>query len=215
MLFSKDITSLLLIIPPLLFSLTVHEFSHALAATLLGDTTAKDQGRLSLNPIRHLDFLGTLMILMSFFIGWAKPVPVDPRRFRHPKRDMSIVAAAGPASNFVCVLLSALILNFVIPSAFFLKMPDFFRSPLGAMVYMAFFLTIGLCFFNLLPIPPLAGFNVVSFFLPDSVSWFLLQNRLIFFIILIVLIALGAVRVVLNPVFEFFASTLLSPGWQM
>jgi Zn-dependent protease len=203
---------MLLIIPPLLFSLTLHEFAHALAAHLLGDNTAKDQGRLSLNPIRHLDFLGTLLILLSFMIGWAKPVPVNPQNFKNPRRDMSLVAAAGPLANLILVFLSALLLNFVVFTNFFLEsVPKPLAEPLSVMLYMSFILNISLCFFNLLPIPPLDGFNIASFFLPDGARWWLLKNQFIFFIAILALIWSGAIRAVLSPVFALFHKTLL-PG---
>jgi Zn-dependent protease len=209
MLFSRNISQLLLLVPPLLFSLTIHEFSHALAANLLGDSTAKDNGRLSLNPLRHLDFMGTLLILMSFFIGWAKPVPVNPSNFKNPKRDMSLVAVAGPLSNLILVFIAALVLNIVITWGPLQNLPMSFMEPLMGMLYIAFVLNIGLCFFNLLPIPPLDGFNIVSFFLPQEVSYLLLKYRLIFFLVLIVLIATGIVGRILMPIVQFFHIHLL------
>ncbi|MDR2406047.1 MAG: site-2 protease family protein [Deltaproteobacteria bacterium] len=208
MLFNRNISELLLLVPPLLFSITIHEFSHALAAHLLGDNTAKDNGRLTLNPVKHLDLLGTLLILMSFFIGWAKPVPVDPRNFKNPGRDMSLVAVAGPLSNLLMVFLMAFIFNFFILTSFYNHVPEFFQEPLASMVYIAFFLNIGLCFFNLLPIPPLDGFNIISYFLPPSASIFIARYRFIFFIGIIVLIATGMVGKILMPVFSFFQTQL-------
>jgi Zn-dependent protease len=209
MLFNRDISQLLLIVPPLLFSLTIHEFSHALAAHLLGDDTARDQGRLSLNPLRHLDFLGTLLILMSFLIGWAKPVPVNPNNFRHPARDMSVVAAAGPLSNLLMVFVAALLLNILARTGLFAALPGSFQEPLVTMLYLGFVLNISLCFFNLLPIPPLDGFKIASFFLPGDVIRLAYRYQLAFFLALIALIWLGGVRKILTPLILFFQDLLL------
>jgi Zn-dependent protease len=216
--FSGDIKTnlmrMLLIVPPLLFSLTVHEFSHALAAKLLGDDTAQREGRLSLNPIRHLDPLGTLLILMSFFIGWAKPVPVDPRNFKSPRAGMSLVAAAGPISNLLMVFMAAFLINNVVLAPSFSRVPESFQEPLVIMLYLGFMLNISLCFFNLLPLPPLDGFNIVSYFLPQEASMFLMQKRFIFLIVLIILIATGMVGKILMPLFAFFQTRLI-PGFMV
>ena len=98
----------IILVPVILFSLTIHEYAHALVAYRLGDDTAKRQGRLSLNPLVHLDLLGTLLLFIVHF-GWAKPVPVDPRNFRNPKKDMLLVALAGPVSNILTAIAAAVI----------------------------------------------------------------------------------------------------------
>ena len=103
---------LIILVPVILFSLTIHEYAHALVAYRLGDDTAKRQGRLSLNPLVHLDVLGTLLLFIVHF-GWAKPVPVDPRNFRNPKKDMLMVALAGPVSNILTAIAAAVILKAV------------------------------------------------------------------------------------------------------
>ena len=103
---------LIILVPVILFSLTIHEYAHALVAYRLGDDTAKRQGRLSLNPLVHLDVLGTLLLFIVHF-GWAKPVPVDPRNFRNPKKDMLMVALAGPVSNILTAIAAAVILKTV------------------------------------------------------------------------------------------------------
>jgi Zn-dependent protease len=143
----------------LLLSLSLHEFAHAFAAYKLGDTTAKMSGRLTLNPLAHLDPVGTLLLLFAGF-GWAKPVPVNYFNLREPKRDMALVSVAGPASNFVLALVSALVLNF---------------SGLdGGLLYTFFyffaFYNVGLGLFNLLPFHPLDGFKVVSGILPRRLA---------------------------------------------
>lgn len=145
--------------------LTVHETCHGLAAYALGDPTAKSMHRLSLNPLRHIDWFGLLMMFAAGF-GWAKPVPVDPRYFKKPKQGMAVTALAGPVSNFLLALLLMLISKVI-----YLYAP---YSPGMALLfdfclYTAAPLSIGLGLFNLLPIPPLDGSKVVAVLLPDRV----------------------------------------------
>jgi len=144
--------------------LTVHETAHGLAAYALGDRTAKQEGRISLNPLRHIDWVGLFMIFTVGF-GWAKPVPVDPRRFRKPKLGMALTSLAGPLSNF---LLAAALLLICKPIFLYADYTDFsaffFYFLLDAAI-----LSIGLGLFNLLPIPPLDGSKILAMFLPDRI----------------------------------------------
>ncbi|MCL2184156.1 MAG: site-2 protease family protein [Chitinispirillia bacterium] len=162
---------LLLRLPIILLALTIHELAHGWSAYKLGDPTAKDQGRLTLNPIPHLDFLGTIMLLAAP-IGWAKPVPVNPYNLRKPKRDLMIVSFAGPLSNMilaVCFALAISILTAVSPQHL-TATTEAAISPsyLWKFLEMAFMINVGLAFFNMLPFYPLDGSKVVAGFLPDS-----------------------------------------------
>ena len=159
----------IILIPVILFSLTIHEYAHALVAYRLGDDTAKRQGRLSLNPLVHLDLLGTLLLFIVHF-GWAKPVPVDPRNFRNPKKDMLLVALAGPVSNILTAIAAAVILKAVFE--------NFAAIPPGSGVDVAvrmlvWFIYIGivLAVFNMIPVPPLDGSRVLYGLLPDSLAY--------------------------------------------
>ena len=153
---------MLLRVAAVFLCLTIHETSHGLAAYALGDPTAKREHRLSLNPLRHIDILG---LAMMFFVGfgWAKPVPVDMRYFKHPKSGMAITALAGPVSNFVLALVLLLICKFmalhVVATAFSVALYQFLLTTA--------FLSVGLGTFNLIPIPPLDGSKVLFSFLPD------------------------------------------------
>ena len=153
-----DVTSILLIIPPLLFALTFHEFSHALVATRLGDPTARLLGRLTLNPIPHLDVMGTLVFVMTQRIGWAKPVPIDERYLKHPRRDIMWIALAGPVSNFLLALAFGTILRFTggHPAA------SVTEAVLLAMVRASVVVNLGLMAFNLIPIFPLDGSRILT-----------------------------------------------------
>lgn len=154
-----------------LVCLTVHETCHGLAAYALGDPTARDRRRLSLNPLRHIDWLGLAMMLAVGF-GWAKPVPVDPRHFKRPKQGMALTALAGPASNFLLALL-AMALSRVIYQYF-----PYSRGGALAFEFLLYTLaplSIGLGLFNLLPIPPLDGSKVLGAFLPDTTYFGLMR----------------------------------------
>ncbi len=151
-----------------LLCLTVHELCHGLAAYLLGDPTAKRAGRLTLSPLAHIDWLGFALMLVAR-VGWAKPVPVDIRSFKHPKRDMAITAAAGPLSNFVLALVSLLLGSLV------LTLNGGRHN--GAAEWVLFFLcsvavmSVGLGLFNLIPIPPLDGSKLLFSVLPDRLYY--------------------------------------------
>jgi Zn-dependent protease len=133
--------------------LTVHETCHGLAAYALGDPTAKRQNRLSLNPLRHIDWFGLAMMVVAGF-GWAKPVPVNPNYFKNPKRGMAVTALAGPVSNFLLALVLLLSLRLFRPTSV--------GNPLMMFLVETAILSIGLGVFNLIPIPPLDGFHVVN-----------------------------------------------------
>lgn len=143
-------------LPAIVVCLVLHEAGHGLAAYLLGDRTARDSGRLSLNPIDHVDPMGLLMMLF-FGFGWAKPVPVDPSRFRNPKAGMALTALAGPLANVITAFAAIRLAAFV---------PGFLGSFLTSVAAMS----IGLAAFNLIPIPPLDGSRLVLPFLPDRAA---------------------------------------------
>ncbi len=160
-----DITILFVAMPAILFALTFHEYAHAWAAWKLGDPTARSMGRLSLNPLVHLDPAGTIMLVITvmsgFGIGWAKPVPVDPRYLRNPRKDMLWIALAGPVSN--------LILAFILVGIF-THMPSggALNETLRQMLRYGIIINLALAFFNMLPIPPLDGSRVLKGLLPPA-----------------------------------------------
>ena len=150
MLFRLQPEVLALLIPVLLFALVFHEFSHGWVAYKLGDPTAKHQGRLTLNPIAHLDPFGSLMILFVGF-GWAKPVPVDSRYLANPRVDMMKIAFAGPASNLLLALISGILIRMT-----------GYMGPLTSMLILFTQINISLAVFNMIPIPPLDGSQIFS-----------------------------------------------------
>lgn len=163
---------LFLQVAAVLLCLTVHETCHGLAAYALGDPTAKSQHRLSLNPLRHIDPFGALMMIVVGF-GWAKPVPVDMRYFKRPKSGMAITALAGPVSNLVLAYV-ALTLRAVLYGVYFKGGPDGLGVAIDFLATLAV-LSVGLGIFNLVPVPPLDGSKVLGCFLPDQIYYKLLR----------------------------------------
>jgi Zn-dependent protease len=154
---------LLIRTPGILVGLTIHEYCHGLVALWRGDPTAKQAGRLSLNPLAHLDPFGTLMLLFGPF-GWAKPVPVNYHNLHNPRRDAALVSVAGPVSNIVCAIIIGLIFRFF--QNIFIAENGFLY--LFLILKTAYEINVGLSFFNLLPVPPLDGSNILLSFLPRS-----------------------------------------------
>ena len=185
-----DLTSLLdavLRVAAIFLCLTVHETCHGLAALALGDPTAKSMHRLSLNPLRHIDWIGLLMRFVAGF-GWAKPVPVDPRYFRKPKQGMALTALAGPVSNFVLAVLAMLISKVIYLYAPYSAAMDVVFS---FCLYTLAPLSIGLGLFNLIPIPPLDGSKVLAAFLPDRQFFTLMRYERYGIVVLLVLSFVG------------------------
>lgn len=201
----------LISLPVILIALSVHELCHGLVAYRCGDTTAKSMGRLSLNPLKHIDPVGFLMLLFVGF-GFAKPVMVNPRNLKKPRRDMAFVSAAGPLSNLALGFLGVLFLYlywfFLIPaifrpgvelSSFMTGFLDIFLSFLTYFCYI----NIGLFIFNLLPIPPLDGSKIVYAFLPPRILFKILPYERYSQLILIVLLFAGALTNVLGSAVGF------------
>ncbi len=182
---------LLLSLPAVLWAITFHEFCHGYAADLLGDPTPARMGRLTLNPLAHLDPIGALMLLV-FRFGWAKPVPIDPRFFRRPGRDMAIVSLAGSVGNLITAVACGVVVR-LLPGPF-ISIPA-----LGRFVVLMILINLGLGVFNLVPIPPLDGSKLLSLFLPPSWlrGFFWLERYGIF--ILMILLALGVVQTLITP----------------
>lgn len=196
---------------PVLFAITVHEAAHGYAAKLLGDTTAKMLGRLSLNPIKHIDPIGTILVplvllfLGGFIFGWAKPVPVNFNNLRHPRRDMALVAVAGPSSNFMMALLWAMIMKLGLIVGHY---GSAFGVPLRLMGQAGIEINLFLMLLNLIPIPPLDGGRVLSGLLP--LHWADILDRIEPYglFILVLLLVSNLLGQIIMPPYQYL-STLI------
>lgn len=204
---------------PILIAITFHELSHGFVANKLGDPTAKMMGRLTLNPIAHIDLIGTvLMPLMliiftngQFVFGYAKPVPINPMNFKNPKRDMAISAAAGPITNLLLAILSMLILRLLI-IPFAVLFPESLNmtviEPLIMIFKSSVIINVILAVFNMIPIPPLDGGRVLTGFLPYKHAVTFSRIEPFGFIIVIFLIATGIANYFVLPLVNFFLHVL-------
>jgi len=206
------ITQLIILAPPLLLALTVHEFAHGYVAYRLGDPTAKSLGRLTLNPLKHLDPIGTIAFFFIKF-GWAKPVPVNPAYFKNPKKDMLWVALAGPATNLCLAIVSAIVTKFIWALAStipYSSLAEAFLVPLNGMLIASVWINLVLCIFNFLPIPPLDGSRILTGLLPDNLARSYLKVERYGFIIVLLLAFSGVLSKVIMPVISFANNLLLS-----
>ncbi len=187
---------------PLLFAITVHEVAHGWVAKYLGDPTAQRLGRLTLNPIKHIDPVGTLLVpglllvVGGFIFGWAKPVPVTWENLRHPKRDMALVAAAGPGANLAMALMWALLakLGTLLPENL-----QWAALPMRYMGEFGIAINVVLMVLNLLPLPPLDGGRVAVGLLPNHIGWQLARVEPFGFFILLALLATGVLGMMIGP----------------
>lgn len=203
----QDIAILLV---PMLLAITFHEVAHGWVADRLGDHTARLSGRLTFNPIKHLDIVGTAMFFITRMIGWAKPVPVNPANFKNPAKDMMWVAIAGPISNLFLAAISAGILRMILMSNILFD-PSFYfiMKPIYKMLQASIYINVGLAVFNFIPIPPLDGSKVLM----GLLSW---EQAAVFariepygFLILTFLIITDVIHIFLSPVVGFTVSLLI------
>ena len=192
--------------PPFLFALTVHEFAHGYVANRLGDPTAANQGRLTLNPLKHLDPLGTLAFFL-IKIGWAKPVPVDARYFKNPRQDMLWVSLAGPGVNLTVAVASALVAKLLL--LFSSALPSIILMPLLQMTVASIWINIMLGIFNLVPIPPLDGSKIMMALLPPGLALAYARLERYGFILLLILFYTGILPRFIMPIISFAHSLIM------
>ncbi|WP_090715487.1 MULTISPECIES: site-2 protease family protein [sulfur-oxidizing symbionts] len=202
-----DFQTLLIYAIPLIFAITVHEFAHGWVANQRGDSTARMLGRLTLNPIKHIDPVGTILmpaILFftgsPFLFGWAKPVPINFNALKSPKQDMILVALAGPVSNFIMALLWLLVIVFTL---------NLQSQLLIDMAHFGIAINLVLGVFNLLPLPPLDGSRVVSALLPNHLAYRYNKLEAYGLYILLGLLFLGIFERVILPIVNFILNYLL------
>lgn len=197
---------------PLIFAITLHEVAHGWVASWFGDQTAKMSGRLSVNPLRHIDLIGTIfvpllmLITTNFIFGWAKPVPVDARNLRNPKRDMAFVALAGPMANFIMALAWGLLLKLSLwaEDAGYVWV----GVPLGYMSGAGILMNVVLGVLNLIPLPPLDGGKVAMSLLPRRWAYYLSLIEPYSFFILILLLFTNVLGFIMGPFVSFFVNAI-------
>ena len=193
-----DIVEFLLTALAVIITLTVHEFFHGYAAYKLGDNTAKNMGRLSLNPIHHIDPIGAVCLLF-FHVGWAKPVPVNPRNFKNPKKGFAITALCGPLSNLIMAFLfsGVALLLYKLSASLYDPYSDqlIFRFVSTAALFFSIFfsINIGLAIFNLLPVPPLDGSRLLAAVLPEKTYFAIMKYERKIYLVLLAWLILGDV----------------------
>lgn len=192
----QEMLNLLMGLPALLLALTFHELGHGLASYLLGDPTAKNQGRLTLDPIAHIDPIG-FFALLFFKFGWAKPVPIDPRYYKNRKLGIALTSIAGPMSNFILAVITGLIFRFAYNAQieFFFNNDIMFNFMSSLLIY-----NISLGLFNLIPIPPLDGSKILASMLPDKLEYKFYQYERYSMVILVLFMYLGVFRTIFSPI---------------
>ena len=208
-----DLIEILLCVPAALIALSVHEYAHGYAAYRLGDPTARALGRLTLNPLRHLDPIGTLFMIL-FRFGWAKPVPINARYFKDPRKGMAITAAAGPISNFLMALLAAVLYKLTVllgNATLSLWQSDivfFFFTHLSLFFWIFHVMNLGLGVFNLIPLPPLDGSRIFYIFLPPRWYFGVMKYERQIQIILLIALALGAFSGLISGIVGFLSDLM-------
>ena len=195
--------------------LPLHECAHGFVASKLGDDTAKRQGRITLDPLAHIDYMGALLLLLIGF-GWAKPVPINPRRFKNPKVGMALTALAGPMSNFLAAVCAALLRNGTIVILLKNNIYPFAGFWFYLLVFLEFLVTIniGLAVFNFIPIPPLDGSKILMAFLPNKTILWIAQREQMISIVLFVVIMMGGLNGILNLANGYMSDFVNWLTWQ-
>lgn len=214
----STIQEIILLVPVLLISLSFHELSHGLVSYKLGDPTPKMQGRLTLNPLAHLDLMGSLVLILTRRIGWAKPVPINPRYYKNPRKGMMLVGLAGPGANIALAIIFSILIRVVINVSNYSLHSLNALSGFGSnMVYltvnfllMAIMINISLAIFNLLPIPPLDGSKILRGFLPPKYDrYFLKLEGPVGMIVLLLLAYTGILWGIMRPIVTLFYNILV------
>lgn len=202
-----NLTNILIGTPITLIALTGHELAHAWVSTKLGDPTPKREGRLTLNPLAHLDLVGTLLMIFTGF-GWAKPVGVNPMYYKDRKKGMALTAIAGPCANFIMAFMGVLIGTILLILGSFMNWPSGVISVINYVFYLFAFRNLCFMVFNLIPIPPLDGSKVLGIFLPNRTYYTMLQYERYAIILIMLLSVSGAFDLIIGTGVNAFYSII-------
>jgi len=208
----QTVIEIVVLAPPILLAVTFHEVAHGYVADKLGDPTARLAGRLTLNPLKHLDVVGTLVFFITRMIGWAKPVPINPYNLRRPKKDMIWVALAGPCTNLALAVICSALYRSMVPNLEVgsNELPHTLLVIFALMLRTGVVVNVGLAIFNVIPIPPLDGSRILTGILPPGPALIYSRLERFGFLILLALVFTGALNHVIFPVSRAVIQLLLT-----
>ena len=208
----NSLLPLVLSLPAVIIAMTFHEFAHAFAADKLGDDTPRREGRLTLNPLKHIEPVGFIMLVFAKF-GWGRPVQINPSRFKKnisASKGEAIVSFAGPLMNIILAFVSAFILGIMIKFNLFSNMKLIYAELITVFFMQLICVNIGLGVFNLIPLPPLDGSKILRHFLPRSAQVWFDNNQYIFYIVFIAIWVLGIASIIISPVINLIIKGILT-----
>lgn len=208
----NSLLSLILTLPAVIIAMTFHEYAHALAADKLGDDTPKLQGRLTLNPLKHIEPVGFFILLFAGF-GWGRPVEINSSNFNRNiggSKGEAIVAFAGPLMNIILSIVSAFLLGIIIKFNLLANLQSQYAEVIVIFIMQLIYINIGLGVFNLIPLPPLDGSKILRYFLPNKARIWFDNYQYIFYIIFIVIWALGIASIIISPIIELIGKEILT-----
>ncbi|MEE0944341.1 MAG: site-2 protease family protein [Clostridia bacterium] len=209
-----NLQSILIGVPTTLLALTVHELAHGWVSSKLGDPTPRYQGRLTMNPLAHLDLIGTILMIITGF-GWAKPVQINPNYYKNRTKGMALVAAAGPLANFILAFIGILVGYIIILLCLMAGVPNTVISSLRSIVFVFAFRNLCFMVFNLIPLPPLDGFKVAGLFIPNRIYYNILRYEQYVILVIMLLSLSGAFNSIIGTGVNFFMNMLFNAVWSI
>lgn len=209
-----NLQNILIGVPTTLLALTVHEVAHGWVSTKLGDPTPRYQGRLTLNPMAHLDLMGTLLMIITGF-GWARPVQINPNYYKNRTKGMALVAAAGPLANFVLAFLGILVGYIIILLCLLAGVSNAVVNSIESIVFIFAFRNLCFMVFNLIPLPPLDGFKVAGLFIPNRIYYNILRYEQYVIFAIMFLSLSGAFNSIIGTGVNFFMNMLFNAVWSI
>ncbi len=207
-----NLQSILIGVPTTLLALTVHELAHGWVSSKLGDPTPRYQGRLTMNPLAHLDIIGTILMILTGF-GWAKPVQINPNYYKNRTKGMALVAAAGPLANFILAFIGILVGYIIILLCLLAGVSNSVINSLKSIVFIFAFRNLCFMVFNLIPLPPLDGFKVAGLFIPNRIYYNILRYEQYVILVIMFLSLSGAFNSIIGTGVNFFMNMLFNAVW--